>query len=77
MKKPLKNDPNCLEYIPDYSLTEKMLKLNPNLRVNWASRKEQKAQILDELLPVAWHPDRDFDEDEKAVLSKSFVRKIK
>ena len=40
----------------------------------YKERKTQKAQIKDELLPIAWHPDRVIDwcidEDEKKDLQK-------
>ena len=73
-----------VEYVPDWLVLEGQLKILDDYkgfynnysydRLNkwhdgYQKRKSQKARIKEELLPIAWHPDRVMDwcmsEDEK------------
>ena len=63
-------DTFSLEYIPDWFVTQQQLKLwrdyddycNDDKLIEWydgyKKHKAQKASIKDELMPIAWHPDR-------------------
>ena len=59
-----------LKYVPDYFMTEDMIKNCDAYR----NRKKLRKSISEELLPVAWHPDRYWDwcmpHDEKQEISK-------
>ena len=62
-----------LGYVPDWFVTQQRLKLwydntyycNNDKRIKWygcyKKRKAKKAKIKEELLPIAWHPDRVVD----------------
>ena len=70
-----------LEYVPDWYVTQGQIKLwrddddhcNDDRLIKWyegyKKRKAQKVKIKEELMPIAWHPDRMMDwcmsEDEK------------
>ena len=65
--------------VPDWFITPNIIKYGSFYEyIEWFNgykeRKAQKAQIKDELAPIAWHPDRVidwcFDEDEKKDLQK-------
>ena len=55
-----------LEHVPDWLVTQEMcnevVKKSPEVVLRWykgyEQRKAQKAKIKEELMPVAWHPDR-------------------
>ena len=68
--------PWLLIYVPDWFITQQQLKLwhddkqiwhddDNNEFIKWyedyEKRKAQKAKIKEELLPIAWHPDRAMD----------------
>ena len=73
--------PWLLLYVTDWFVTQDQLKLrhdddddcDDDELIEWyegyQKRKAQKAQIKEELMPIAWHPDRVMDwcmsEDEK------------
>ena len=75
------SDPYSLQFVPDWFVTHQQIKIwrdddeycDDNELIEWydgyQKRKEQKAPIKEELLPIAWHPDRVMDwcmsEDEK------------
>jgi len=64
-----------LEYVPDWFFTEDMVtEGTKDVLSSYHFRKKQKANIREELLPVAWHPNRYWDwcldEDEKYEISK-------
>ena len=75
------NDPSSLQYIPDWLVTQKQIGrwyddieyLDDDEPDKWYNvyqkRKVQKAQIKEELMPIAWHPSKWWDwclsEDEK------------
>ena len=58
-----------LEHVPDWLVTQEMcnevVKKSPEVVLRWykgyEQRKAQKAKIKEELMPVAWHPDRWWD----------------
>ena len=74
-------DTCSLQYVPNWFVTQQQLKLwqddayyyNNDKLIEWydgyQKRKAQKAKIKEELIPIAWHPDRLMDwcmpEDEK------------
>ena len=74
-------DTCSLQYVPDWFVTQQQLKLwhddtyyyNNDKLIEWydgyQKHKAQKAKIKEELIPIAWHPDRLMDlcmpEDEK------------
>ena len=59
---------SSLQYVPDYFVTQQQVKLWYNYDdyinelIKWYNvyqkRKAQKAQIKEELMPIAWHPSR-------------------
>ena len=71
-----------LEHVPDWLVTQEMcnevVKKSPEVVLRWykgyEQRKAQKAKIKEELMPVAWHPDRWWGwcmpEDEKQEISR-------
>ena len=74
----VQNDPKMVEFVPDYFVTQEMEEFDDDdVFITWykgyKQRKAQKAQIKEELMPVAWHPDRWWDwcmpEDEKQEIS--------
>ena len=62
-----------LQYVPDYFVTQQLIELwdddndycNDDEIIKWyddyEKRKAQKAKIKEELLLIAWHPDRVMD----------------
>jgi len=61
--------------IPDWILTSKMLKkCGDAIKKGYNRRKAQKTQIKEELMPIAWHPNRAwdwcFDEEQKCDAEK-------
>ena len=62
-----------LEYVPDWFVTQQQIKIwryddhycVDDEPINWydgyQKRKAQKAKIKEELMPIAWHPDRVMD----------------
>ena len=64
---------DMIKYVPDWFVTAEMLEKckDGEWVEKYKDRKDEKAMIKEELLPVAWHPDRvfdlSFDEDEKEV----------
>ena len=60
----VKENPLVLELVPDQFVTQEMCNeaVEKNLCALWykgyEQRKAQKAKIKEELVPVAWHPDR-------------------
>ena len=67
-------DPWLLRYVPDWFITQQQVKLwhdddyhcdDDGEKIEWyegyKKRKAQKAQIKEELMPIAWHPDRAMD----------------
>ena len=79
----LQRDPKVLEYVPDWFVTlqEMWHEDFDDELITWRDayikRKTQKAKIKEELMPVAWHPDRWWNwcvpEDEKQELEKYFA----
>ena len=77
-------DPEMLEHVPDqFVILQEMLYeefIDDDVFITWykgyKQRKAQKAQIKEELMPVAWHPDRWWNwcvpEDEKKELELLF-----
>ena len=73
---------DMFKYVPDWFVTAEMLEKYQDEEMaglkSYKQRKAQKAKIKEELLPVAWHPDRVIDwcfsEDEKEVLEKLWKR---
>ena len=69
-------DSDLVKFVPDWFVTAGMLEKCKDDRwlEAYKQRKAEKAKIKEELLPVAWHPDRVIDwcfsEDEKEVLEK-------
>ena len=75
-------DPEMLEHVPDqFVILQEMWYeefIDDDVFITWykgyKQRKAQKAQIKEELMPVAWHPDRWWNwcvpEDEKKELEK-------
>ena len=75
-EKAVEVDPWLLIYVPDWFITQQQLKIwhdgkqiwhddDNNEFIKWyedyEKRKAQKAKIKEELLPIAWHPDRAMD----------------
>ena len=74
-------DPCSLQYVPDWFVAQQQLKIwddyddccNDDDIIEWydgyQKSKDQKAKIKEELIPIAWHPNRVIDwcmsEDEK------------
>ena len=68
--KTLKDDTYYLQFVPDWFVTQQQLKIwhdnddkyNNDELIEWyeghQKRKAKKAKIKEELLPIAWHPDR-------------------
>ena len=62
--KVVKENPRVLELVPDQFVTQEMcnvaVKKSPCALWyrGYEQRKAQKAKIKEELMPVAWHPDR-------------------
>ena len=60
-------DPRLLKYVPDWFVTQQQLKIwdDNELISKWYDGyqkcKAQKAKIKEELMPIAWHPDRVMD----------------
>ena len=77
----LEEEPSSLQYVPDYFVTQKQLKIwrdrddycNDDELFEWYEGHQkgiaQKAKIKEELLSIAWHPDHVMNwcmsEDEK------------
>ena len=74
----VRRHPFLLQFVPDWFVLQGQLRLLDNYKgydklVEWykgyKKRKAQKANIKEELLPIAWHPNRVMDwcmpEDEK------------
>ena len=61
----VQSDPWTFKYVPDQFVTQEMcneaVEKSPEV-LRWykkyEQRKAQKAKIKEELMPVAWHPDR-------------------
>ena len=72
--KAFEKNPRNIYHIPDYFITEEMYKQYSVEIYDYKKRKEQKALIREQILPIAWHPDRVidwcFDEDEKHDLNR-------
>ena len=82
-------DPCLLNYVPDWFVTREQINrwydddyhCNDNEIIEWydsyKQRKAQKAKIKEELMPIAWHPSRQWDwcvpEDEKKETEKLFL----
>ena len=61
-------DAFSLQYVPDYFMTQQLIELwdddddccNDDEIIKWydcyQKRKDQKAKIKEELLPITWHP---------------------
>ena len=63
------------QFVPDFFVDPKVMEImTEKQRQLYVQRKTHKAEIKDELLPVAWHPDRYWDwcvdEEEKREISK-------
>ena len=68
--KAVKDDPSSLQFVPDWFVTQEQLDVwfddgywyHDDEIIEWykgyKKRKAQKAKIKEELLPIAWHPDR-------------------
>ena len=68
--KTVKDDLYSLQFVPDWFVTQQQLKIwhddddycNDDELIEWYNgyqkRKAQKAQIKEELMPIAWHPSR-------------------
>ena len=60
----LQSDPEVLEYVPDWFVTQQKMWYEEfgDVLITWRDAyikpKAQKAKIKEELMPVAWHPDR-------------------
>ena len=71
----VETDP-VLVYVPDYFVTKEMLKIGgcKDFYESYYKRKNLKKDIHDELIPIAWHPDRYWNwcltEDEKQEIEK-------
>ena len=77
----VKNDPSSLQFVSDWIVTKQQIDAwfddgywyDDDEMIEWydsyKKRKAQKAKVKEELLPIAWHPDRVMDwcmsEDEK------------
>ena len=48
------------------------------LHIKFRKRKELKKELSEELMPVAWHPDRwwDWSEDEKKEIDPMFIEQL-
>ena len=69
----VRDDPFSLQFVPDWFVTQQQVKLwhddddyyDDNEIIDWydgyQKQKAQKAKIKEELLPIAWHPDRVMD----------------
>ena len=61
----VQSKPQVLEYVPDWFVTPQEMEEFDDELITWRDaymkRKTQKAQIKEELMPVAWHPDRWWD----------------
>ena len=80
----VQSEPEMLEDVPDqFVMLQEILYeefIDDDVFITWykgyKQRKAQKAQIKEELMPVAWHPDRWWNwcvpEDEKKELEKYF-----
>ena len=84
--KAVEEDPGLLENVSDWFVTEQQIGLwgddddydYDGKLIEWhdryKKRKAQKAKIMDELMPIAWHPSRWWDwcvpEDEKGGVEK-------
>ena len=81
--KVVEENPRVLELVPDQFVTQEMCKeaVKKSPCALWYKGyehcKAQKAKIKEELMPVAWHPDRCWNwcvpEDEKKELEIYFV----
>ena len=81
----VRSNPWMLEHVPDWFVTLQEMwhedfdddDVLIMLRDAYIKRKIQKAKIKEELMPVAWHPDRWWNwcvpEDEKKELEKYFA----
>ena len=80
----VQSDPWMLEYVPDWFVTLQEMWYEDfdddiviTLPEAYIKRKIQKAKIKEELMPVAWHPDRWWNwcvtEDEKKELEIYFA----
>ena len=68
--KTVEDDPSFLQYVPDWFVTQQQFDVwsdndywyHDNEIIEWyegyKKRKTQKAKIKEELMPIAWHPDR-------------------
>ena len=68
--KAMKDDPYSLQFVPDQFVTQQQLDIwyddeywyHDDEIIEWyksyKKRKAQKAKIKEDLLPIAWHPDR-------------------
>ena len=71
-----KEDDRLFKYVPDWFVTAEMIKNYKDKEWvrSYKLHKSQKAKIIKELLPIAWHPDCVigwcFDEDQKETLEK-------
>ena len=60
----VQSEPEVLEYVPDWFVTLQKMWYEEfdDVLITWRDayikRKAQKAKIKEELMPVAWHPDR-------------------
>ena len=77
----VKNDPSSLQFVSDWFVTKQQIDAwfddgywyDDDEMIecydSYKKRKAQKAKVKEELLPIAWHPDRVMDwcmsEDEK------------
>ena len=71
--KAVEEDPGSPEYVPDWFVVQEQIDLwgddddyyDDDGIIEWyeghQKRKAQKAKIKEELLPIAWHPDRVMD----------------
>ena len=65
----VQSEPEVLEYVPDWFVTLQKMWYeefdDDDVLITWRDayikRKAQKAKIKEELMPVAWHPDRWWD----------------
>ena len=60
----VQSEPEVLEYVPDWFVTLQKMWYEEfdDVLITWCDayikRKAQKAKIKEELMPIAWHPDR-------------------
>ena len=80
--KAVKKKPKVQRFVPDQFVTQEMWHEDfDDVLITWRDayikRKAQKAKIKEELMPVAWHPDRWWNwcvtEDEKKELEIYFA----